>query len=38
MEKTKAIIKDLKPNGFILIDNVPCRIEKVQLSTSGKDW
>lgn len=36
MEKTTATIKDLKPNGFILIDGVPCRVEKVQVSTSGK--
>ena len=36
MEKTTAIIKDLKPGGFVLIDNVPCRVEKVTVSTSGK--
>ncbi len=36
IEKTTVLIKDLKPNGFILIDDVPCRIEKVQVSTSGK--
>ena len=36
MEKTTAVIKQLKPNGFVLIDGVPCRVEKVQVSTSGK--
>jgi translation initiation factor 5A len=36
MEKTVANIKDLKPNSFVLIDNAPCRVEKVQVSTSGK--
>ncbi len=36
MEKTTAVIKELKPNGFILIDGVPCRVEKVAVSTSGK--
>ncbi len=37
MEKTTAIIKDLKPNGFVMIDGAPCRVERVQVSTSGKD-
>jgi translation initiation factor 5A len=36
MEKTTASIKDLKPNSFVLIDGAPCRVEKVQVSTSGK--
>lgn len=36
MEKTIALIKDLKPNGFVIIDGVPCRVERVQVSTSGK--
>ena len=35
-DKTTATIKDLKPNGFIIIDGVPCRVERVQSSTSGK--
>jgi len=35
-EKTVTIIKDLKPNGFVIIDGVPCRVERVQVSTSGK--
>lgn len=29
-------IKELKPNGFVVIDGVPCRVEKMQVSTSGK--
>jgi translation initiation factor 5A len=36
VEKTVVNIKDLKPNGFVLIEGVPCRVEKVQVSTSGK--
>lgn len=36
MEKTTAVIKDLKPDGFILIENVPCRVERVAISSSGK--
>jgi translation initiation factor 5A len=35
-DKTVTLIKDLKPNGFVIIDGVPCRVEKVQSSTSGK--
>ncbi len=29
-------IKELRPNGFVVIDGVPCRVDKVQVSTSGK--
>jgi len=36
MEKTRTEIKNLKPNSFVIIDNAPCRVEKVQISTSGK--
>lgn len=36
MEKTTATLKDLKPNGFVLIDDAPCRVEKVMISSSGK--
>jgi translation initiation factor 5A len=36
MEKTVAVIKDLKPNGFVLIENVPCRVERVTVSSVGK--
>jgi translation initiation factor 5A len=35
-DKTTTLIKDLKPNGFVIIDGVPCRVERVQSSTSGK--
>jgi len=34
--KTTAIINKLKQRGFILIDDAPCRVEKVQISSSGK--
>ena len=36
MDKTTATIKDLKPNGFVLIEGEPCRVERVQISSSGK--
>jgi translation initiation factor 5A len=36
MAKTTGVIKDLKPNGFVLIDDAPCRIERVDVSKSGK--
>jgi len=36
LEKTTAVIKNLKPNGFVLIDGVPCRVERVDVSKSGK--
>jgi translation initiation factor 5A len=35
-DKTVALIKDLKSNGFVIIDGVPCRVDRVQSSTSGK--
>ena len=34
--KTTNQINKLKAGGFILIDDVPCRIEKVSTSSSGK--
>lgn len=34
--KTTAVINKLKSGGFVLIDDVPCRVEKVQTSSSGK--
>ncbi len=34
--KTVTNINKLKENGFILIDDVPCRITKISRSTSGK--
>ncbi|MDI6798830.1 MAG: translation initiation factor IF-5A [Candidatus Aenigmarchaeota archaeon] len=36
MEKTTAVIKDLKPNGFVLINGTPCRVERVSVTKSGK--
>jgi len=30
------MLKELRPNGFVLIDDVPCRVEKVDVSKSGK--
>lgn len=36
MAKTTAVIKHLKRGGFILINNVPCRVDKVQMSSTGK--
>lgn len=34
--KTTTEIKHLKPGGFVLIDDVPCKVDKVQASSSGK--
>jgi translation initiation factor 5A len=36
MEKRQTEIKNLKPGGFVLIDEVPCVVEKVQTSKAGK--
>jgi len=36
MEKTTAVIKELKRDNFVLIDGVPCRVERVDVSKSGK--
>jgi translation initiation factor 5A len=36
LDKTTTTIKELKPNGFVLIDDAPCRVEKVTISSSGK--
>ena len=36
MASTKALIKDLKSNSFVIIEGVPCRVDKVQVSSSGK--
>jgi translation initiation factor 5A len=35
-EKRQTEIKKLKPGGFVLIDDVPCVVEKVQTSKAGK--
>jgi translation initiation factor 5A len=36
MEKVMQAIKNLKPGNYIVIDGVPCRVEKVTTSVSGK--
>lgn len=36
MEKKPVEIKNLKPGSYVLIDDVPCVVEKVQKSKAGK--
>lgn len=36
MAKTTTGIKHLKKGGFVIINDVPCRVDKVQVSTTGK--
>ena len=36
MEKTTSVIKSLKKDSLILIDDVPCRVESVSSGKSGK--
>jgi translation initiation factor 5A len=36
MEKTIADVSEVKPGGFIIIDDAPCRIDKITRSSSGK--
>jgi len=36
MEKKQTEIKNLKPGNFVLIDDVPMKVDKLQLSKSGK--
>jgi len=36
MEKTTAVLKNLKKGNFILIDDVPCKVVAVNISKSGK--
>lgn len=36
MTKTTADISHLKEGGFMIIDDVPCRVDRVTVSTSGK--
>lgn len=35
-EITRVNIKELKPGSFVIIEDIPCRVEKIQVSTSGK--
>jgi translation initiation factor 5A len=36
LEKTIAVIKDLRKGSFILIDDVPCKVDDVSVTKSGK--
>ena len=36
MEKRQTEIKQLKPGGFVIIDDAPCRVDSVQISKPGK--
>lgn len=36
LEKHVTEMKKLKPGGFVLLDDVPCVVEKVQTSKAGK--
>ena len=36
MEKRQTEIKQLKPGGFVIVDEVPCRVDSVQISKPGK--
>jgi translation initiation factor 5A len=36
MEKKQTEIKNLKPGNFVLIDDVPMKVDKVQTSKAGK--
>lgn len=36
MEKKPVEIKNLKPGSYVLIDDVPCVVEKLQKSKAGK--
>ncbi len=35
-EITRTGLKDLKPGSFVLIEDAPCKVEKTQMSTTGK--
>lgn len=35
-DKTSVGISQLKEGGFVILDDVPCRVTRVQISTSGK--
>ena len=36
MEKTTTTINHLKEGGFVILDDVPCIVTKITVSTSGK--
>lgn len=35
-DKTTQLAKHLKPGGFVIIDDIPCKVDKVNISSSGK--
>lgn len=35
-DKTNQLAKHLKEGGFVIIDDIPCKVDKVTVSTSGK--
>jgi translation initiation factor 5A len=35
-DKTSVGIGQLKEGGFVILDDIPCRVTRVQISTSGK--
>ncbi len=35
-EISRASLKDLKPGSFVIIEDTPCKVDKVQMSTTGK--
>ena len=36
MEKTIAVIKDLRKGSFVVIDDIPCKVDDVSVTKSGK--
>jgi translation initiation factor 5A len=36
LEKTIAVIKDLRKGSFVLIDDVPCKVDDISVTKSGK--
>ena len=36
MEKTIAVIKELRKGSFVIIDDVPCKVDDVSVTKSGK--
>ncbi len=36
LEKTTSALKHLKQNGFVVIDGAPCKVDKIQASSTGK--
>lgn len=36
LEKRQSQIKDLRPGGFVIVDEVACKVDDIQISKSGK--